>query len=118
MIPTFQSCFNPRSLILQTKLRFAALVTDALRAQVLQLCGYRTQVVEFIDMEHTAKNILIRAVRSDTVLKNPDARNGLIRAYREFKELLGIKLMYLEEALGSDFLRQLESEPSNQPVVD
>ena len=92
------------------KERFAALATDALRAQALQLCGYRTQVVEFIDMEHTAKNILIRAVRSDNVLKNSDARNELIRAYREFKQLLGVKRMYLEEALGSDFLRQLEPE--------
>ncbi|MCH7685605.1 MAG: SAM-dependent methyltransferase [Planctomycetes bacterium] len=92
------------------KERFAALATDALRAQALQLCGYRTQVVEFIDMEHTAKNILIRAVRSDTVLKNSDARNRFIRAYREFKQLLGLKQMSLEEALGSDFLRQLESE--------
>jgi hypothetical protein len=93
------------------KERFAGLATDTLRAKALQLCGYQTQVVEFIDMEHTAKNILIRAVRSDTVLKNPDTRDTLIRVYREFKELLGVKQIYLENALGPDFLKQLDSKP-------
>ena len=44
------------------KERMAALYTDALRAQLLENCGYRTQILEFIDMEHTPKNILIRAV--------------------------------------------------------
>lgn len=43
--------------------RMAALYTDALRAQLLEHVGYRTQLLEFIDMEHTPKNILIRAVR-------------------------------------------------------
>lgn len=42
--------------------RFAALVTDGLRAKYLESCGYETQILEFIDMEHTPKNILIRAV--------------------------------------------------------
>ena len=100
------------------KERFAALATDALRAQALQLCGYRTQVVEFIDMEHTAKNILIRAVRSDTVPRNSDAGNNFIRVYREFKELLGVKQIYLEEALGCDYLKQLDSESSEQSDDD
>ena len=36
--------------------------TDALRAEILENKGYRTQLLEFIDMEHTPKNILIRAV--------------------------------------------------------
>lgn len=45
------------------KERMAALYTDALRAQLLESQGYRTQIMEFIDMEHTPKNILIRAVR-------------------------------------------------------
>lgn len=46
------------------KERFAALVTDGLRAKYLESMGYDTQVLEFIDMEHTPKNILLRAVRS------------------------------------------------------
>ena len=45
------------------KERMAALYTDAIRAQVLEYKGYGTQILEFIDMEHTPKNILIRAVR-------------------------------------------------------
>lgn len=45
------------------KERMAALVTDGLRASMLEEMGYHVQVLEFIDMEHTPKNILIRAVR-------------------------------------------------------
>ncbi len=45
------------------KERFAELLTDSLRADLLEGCGYRTQVLEFISLEHTPKNILIRAIR-------------------------------------------------------
>lgn len=41
----------------------AALITDGLRAQYLERAGYEAQILEFIDMEHTPKNILIRAVK-------------------------------------------------------
>ncbi|MEE1032782.1 MAG: SAM-dependent methyltransferase [Ruminococcus sp.] len=44
--------------------RMAALMTDGLRAQMLEMVGYDTQILEFIDMEHTPKNLLIRAVYS------------------------------------------------------
>lgn len=44
------------------KERFSAIVTDALRAEYLEREGYEVQVLEFIDMEHTPKNILLRAV--------------------------------------------------------
>ena len=44
--------------------RMAALITDGLRASMLEEQGYRVQVLEFIDMEHTPKNILLRAVKS------------------------------------------------------
>lgn len=47
------------------KERFAALVTDGLRAKYLEREGYETQVLEFIDMEHTPKNILLRAVKNE-----------------------------------------------------
>lgn len=47
------------------KERMAALMTDAVRANLLQYKGYSTQVLEFIDMAHTPKNILIRAVKSN-----------------------------------------------------
>ena len=43
------------------KERFSALATDSIRAELLSLVGYEAQLLEFIDMEHTPKNILIRA---------------------------------------------------------
>ncbi len=46
------------------KERLSALVTDALRANLLEAAGYETSILEFIDMEHTPKNLLIRAVRN------------------------------------------------------
>lgn len=45
------------------KERLSAILTDAIRANLLEEAGYDTQVLEFIEMEHTPKNILIRAVR-------------------------------------------------------
>lgn len=45
------------------KERMSALLTDAVRANLLEEKGYETQILEFIDMEHTPKNILIRAVK-------------------------------------------------------
>lgn len=46
------------------KERMSALITDGLRAQILESRGYDTQILEFIDMEHTPKNLLIRAVKT------------------------------------------------------
>lgn len=45
--------------------RMSALMTDAFRANVLEVCGYKAQLLEFIAMEHTPKNILIRAVKKE-----------------------------------------------------
>ena len=49
------------------KERFAALTTDAIRANLLECCGYKTQLLEFVDFAHTPKNILIRAIRKPVV---------------------------------------------------
>lgn len=65
--------------------RFASLATDAARAHLLQAVGYDAQVVEFIDLEHTAKNLLIRAVR-----RSGSVNGDAMRSYRVFKERLGI----------------------------
>lgn len=52
------------------KERMSALYTDALRAELLEGCGYRTQLLEFIDMEHTPKNILIRSMLQGSKKEN------------------------------------------------
>lgn len=55
------------------KERIASLVTDALRAEYLKREGYDTQILEFIDMEHTPKNILIRGVKTGKKANNQNA---------------------------------------------
>jgi hypothetical protein len=78
------------------KERFAALATDALRANLLEMCGYQTQVLEFIDLEHTPKNLLIRAIRRE----QPAARLAEhLDRYQQFVQLLGIEPPYLARAL-------------------
>ena len=56
--------------------RMAALLTDALRANLLEEAGYETQILEFIDMEHTPKNILIRAMKREGNSKMGRTRSG------------------------------------------
>ena len=77
--------------------QFASLATDALRAQALEACGYKTQVVEFIDLEHTAKNLLIRAVR----LPDRARAEGAASAYRQFKTFLGLGQVASDRILAS-----------------
>lgn len=52
------------------KERFSALATDAIRGKLLEYCGYKTQLLEFIDFAHTPKNILIRAIKRPMTPKN------------------------------------------------
>jgi len=75
------------------KERFAADVTDAVRAQLLGLVGYDVQLAEFVELEHTPKNVLIRAVR-----RPGRQRERLGREYLELKSSLAID-PYLERAL-------------------
>ncbi|MBQ7765875.1 MAG: SAM-dependent methyltransferase [Lachnospiraceae bacterium] len=69
--------------------RMAALATDALRALLLEKQGYETQLLEFIDMTHTPKNILIRAVKRSKMISAAKQKE-LAKQETEFTELLGI----------------------------
>lgn len=57
--------------------RVSALLTDSLRADYLERCGYKVDVMEFIDMSHTPKNILLRAVRKQNIKNISDGKNPL-----------------------------------------
>ncbi len=70
------------------KERVAALYTDAFRANMLEEQGYRTQVLEFIDMEHTPKNILIRAVKTGRKMLPPEAAAGERKQRQEYVEVM------------------------------
>lgn len=80
------------------KERFSALATDSMRAELLTLAGYETQLLEFIDMAHTPKNILIRAYHSG---KQPSLES--VERYRAFRDLLNAK-PFLENELKLEVL--------------
>jgi SAM-dependent methyltransferase len=84
------------------KEKLSSLLTDSLRANVLEIMGYRTQVIEFIDMEHTPKNIMIRAFFED--ISNVDK---VVEEYKEFKKEWQIS-PYIEEAFGKGLTSKLE----------
>jgi len=68
------------------KERFSALATDAARAQLLEVSGYKVQMLEFIDAEHTPKNIMIRAAKAERYEKSAEKWQEYLR----YKELLHI----------------------------
>lgn len=75
------------------KERISALITDALRADILEQQGYETQILEFIDMEHTPKNLLIRAVKrkgmqARTKVTSIDEVTEFLKVHPTLKELL------------------------------
>ena len=77
--------------------RQAEFVTDALRAQLLEWAGYRTKVFEFISTEHTAKNLMIAAIKDTGTTAQADS---VAQRAREFARFYGIKRQQLASALG------------------
>lgn len=89
------------------KERMAALATDALRAEILELVGYKTQILEFIDMEHTPKNILVRAVKKPDFHEDETSLSGRLNAYEECREFLGVEPT-LYKLLSSRFISRMQ----------
>ena len=80
--------------------KFATLATDSFRSLSLELCGYKTKMIEFIDMEHTPKNILKS--------KSSNLKEKLVE-YNKLKEFLGIKPL-LEDLIKKYFLIDTNTE--------
>ncbi|MBE5852678.1 MAG: SAM-dependent methyltransferase [Lachnospiraceae bacterium] len=66
------------------KERMSALFTDAIRAEKLEACGYDTQILEFIDMEHTPKNIMIRAVKKTISKEEKEEKERQLKQLTDF----------------------------------
>lgn len=68
------------------KERFSALATDGMRGQLLEVLGYKVQMLEFIDPEHTPKNLMIRAVKPAELSFNTEKWE----AYTAFRDFIGV----------------------------
>ena len=86
------------------KERFAALATDAIRANLLECCGYKTQVLEFVDFAHTPKNLLIRAVKKG----GSDAARAIVPAAVRKRYLGEVERMMEEFHLDPTLYRLLK----------
>jgi SAM-dependent methyltransferase len=81
------------------KERMAALITDALRAELLETMGYRVQLLEFIDMEHTPKNILIRAVKRRVTDKDNQGKDEGLKECMNFLNVTPCLLNLFQEEM-------------------
>lgn len=79
--------------------RMAEWVTDGLRALFLEWAGYRTKIFEFVSVEHTAKNLMISAIRENLPFTTLEARDRII----ELKSFFGIAQTPLDALLDQPF---------------
>lgn len=75
--------------------RMCSLVTDTMRSQLLEVCGFKVQSMEFISLEHTAKNIMLRCVHVERSVKQ---RQEILEKYNKFKKQWNIN-PYLEKKM-------------------
>lgn len=81
------------------KERLSALATDAVRGELLEYMGYRTQLLEFVDMAHSPKNILIRAVRSEI---SEDRKKRALQGVKDMCGVMHIKPMLYNLLIGEE----------------
>lgn len=77
--------------------RMGDILTDTLRATILRIMGYRTDVTQFVPIEHTAKNLMIRAAKT-----SQPGNERWVEQYRKLKSFWGIT-PYLEKLLGEEY---------------
>ena len=80
--------------------RQAEIVTDALRALLLELSGYDAKVFEFISPEHTSKNLMVVGIKHDRTIET----TAILQQIKDLKTLYGIRVHYLESLLFTDLL--------------
>ncbi len=85
--------------------KFATLVTDTLRMTALEVMSYETQMLEFIDLEHTPKNILIRAYLKP---QTETSEEKAVKTYVDYRNSFSVK-PHIEKALGSKFMAKINS---------
>jgi len=73
------------------KERFSALLTDTIRAKVLQSRGYKVDILEFVDFNHTPKNLMIRAEKTNNHISSLDDLDNLSKQYRFKQKLLDLQ---------------------------
>lgn len=80
--------------------RMGDILTDTFRATILRIMGYRTDVTQFVPIEHTAKNLMIRAAKTSGA-----GNEKWVEQYRKLKSFWGVT-PYLEKLLGDGFLNK------------
>ncbi|WIF95744.1 class I SAM-dependent methyltransferase [Caminicella sporogenes] len=84
------------------KEKLSSLITDSIRGNILEIMGYSVQMLEFIDMEHTPKNILIRAFKRNNIINKK-----AVSQYLKFKEFWNVQ-PYIEREMGEDLKNILQ----------
>jgi hypothetical protein len=79
--------------------RMGDILTDTFRANILRIMGYRTDITEFVPIEHTGKNLMIRSVKT-----SPVGEARWVEEYRDLKSFWQLA-PYLEEILGEPYAR-------------
>jgi 2-polyprenyl-3-methyl-5-hydroxy-6-metoxy-1,4-benzoquinol methylase len=81
--------------------RLASIITDALRAELLEAYGYQAQVMEFIDLEHTPKNLLIRGIKQQNMTKVEKAQENVSSLLQHYGLQEWAMLRFLEKDMKS-----------------